>query len=130
MYNDNRIWQCIKGYNGYEYSNDGLLRSMKNFNVNPMGKLLKRYHDKKGYYYMLSDNNNDRKKVYETEIMYILQTDQNPILRRTYETDIGSRNRLVYRPKQKINLNNIVHPRFTIVDDGKINTKRKALIFY
>ena len=130
MYNDNRIWQCIKGYNGYEYSNDGLLRSMKNFNVNPMGKLLKRYHDKKGYYYMLSDNNNDRKKVYETEIMYIVQTDQNPILRRTYETDIGSRNRLVYRPKQKINLNNIVHPRFTIVDDGKINTKRKALIFY
>ena len=50
-YDDNRRWICINGYNGYEYSNDGLLRSMKNFKVNPMGKLLKKYKNKKGDVY-------------------------------------------------------------------------------
>ena len=63
-YDDNRRWICINGYNGYEYSNDGLLRSMKNFKVNPMGKLIKKYKNKKGYYYILSDDSNNRKKVY------------------------------------------------------------------
>ena len=47
-YDDNRQWICINGYNGYEYSNDGLLRSMKNFKVNPTGKLIKKYRDKNG----------------------------------------------------------------------------------
>ena len=43
FYDDNRRWICINGYNGYEYSNDGLLRSMKNYKQNPYGKLLKKY---------------------------------------------------------------------------------------
>ena len=67
-YEDNRQWICIEGYNGYEYSNDGLLRSMKNFKVNPMGKLIKKYKDKKGYYFILSNNSNERVKVYNNTL--------------------------------------------------------------
>lgn len=120
FYDDNRRWICINGYNGYEYSNDGLLRSMKNFKVNPTGKLLKKYKNKKGYYYILSDNNNQRKKVYEQEIIDIINSDKVPRIRRTYETDIDARNRIFTKPrtsKQKINLNKYVGiPKFTIID--------------
>lgn len=129
-YDDDRRWICIKGYNGYEYSNDGLLRSMKNFKVNPIGKLIKKYKNKKGYYFILSDDNNQRKKVYEQEIINIINSDKNPIIRRTYETDIDARNRIFTksRTSRKINPNKYIGiPKFTIIDKPK---KRKAIHFY
>ena len=130
-YDDNRRLICINGYNGYEYSNDGLLRSMKNFKVNPMGKLLKKYKNKKGYYYILSDDNNNRKKVYEQEILDIIRSDKVPRIRRTYETDIDARNRIFTKPRtsrQKINLDKYIGiPKFSIIDKPK---KKKAIRFY
>ena len=130
-YYDNRQWICINGYNGYEYSNDGLLRSMKNFKVNPTGKLIKKYKDKHGYYYFLSDDSNERKKVYEQEIRNIIASDPVPRIRRTYETDIDSRNRILAKPRlkqQKIKLKQYVGiPKFTIIDE---KPKRKAIYFY
>ena len=130
-YDDNRRWICINGYNGYEYSNDGLLRSMKNFKVNPMGKLLKKYKKKKGYYYILSDDNNNRKKVYEQEILDIIRSDKVPRIRRTYETDIDARNRIFTKPRtsrQKINLDKYIGiPKFSIIDKPN---KKKAIRFY
>ena len=132
-YEDNRQWICIEGYNGYEYSNDGLLRSMKNFKVNPMGKLIKKYKDKKGYYFILSNNSNERVKVYEQEIINIIRSDKNPSIRKTYETNIGSRNRILSKPKhpkKKINLNGYVGiPKFTVIDEEKPK-KEKAIYFY
>ena len=132
-YEDNRQWICIEGYNGYEYSNDGLLRSMKNFKVNPMGKLIKKYKDKKGYYFILSNNSNERVKVYEQEIINIIRSDKNPSIRKTYETNIGSRNRILSKPKhhkKKINLNGYVGiPKFTVIDEEK-KKKEKAIYFY
>ena len=132
-YEDNRQWICIEGYNGYEYSNDGLLRSMKNFKVNPMGKLIKKYKDKKGYYFILSNNSNERVKVYEQEIINIIRSDKNPSIRKTYETNIGSRNRILSKPKhpkKKINLNGYVGiPKFTVIDEEKTK-KEKAIYFY
>ena len=132
-YEDNRQWICIEGYNGYEYSNDGLLRSMKNFKVNPMGKLIKKYKDKKGYYFILSNNSNEREKVYEQEIINIIRSDKNPSIRKTYETNIGSRNRILSKPKhpkKKINLNGYVGiPKFTVIDEEKPK-KEKAIYFY
>lgn len=132
-YEDNRQWICIEGYNGYEYSNDGLLRSMKNFKVNPMGKLIKKYKDKKGYYFILSNNSNERTKVYEQEIIDIVRSDKNPSIRKTYETNIGSRNRILSKPKhskKKINLNGYVGiPKFTVIDEEK-SKKEKAIYFY
>lgn len=131
-YDDNRRWICINGYNGYEYSNDGLLRSMKNFKVNPMGKLIKKYKNKKGYYYILSDDNNNRKKVYEQEILDIIRSDKIPRIRRTYQTDIDARNRIFTKPrtsKQKIELNkNVGIPKFTVVDEKP--KKEEAIYFY
>ena len=133
-YDDNRQWICINGYNGYEYSNDGLLRSMKNFKVNPTGKLIKKYRDKKGYYFILSDNSNERKKVYEDEIRYIIANDKIPRVRRTYETDIDSRNRILKKPrkrKSKINLDEYVGiPKFGIFDEKPTKKSKNAIHFY
>lgn len=132
-YYDNRQWICINGYNGYEYSNDGLLRSMKNFKVNPTGKLIKKYKDKKGYYYMLTNNSNEREKVYEVDILNIIANDKIPRIRKTYETDIDSRNRILTKPKkkkQKINLDGYVGiPKFTIVGEPMKKSK-DAIYFY
>ena len=132
-YTDNRQWICINGYNGYEYSNDGLLRSMKNFKVNPTGKLIKKYKDKKGYYYMLSNNSNEREKVYESTILNIIAKDKNPRYRATYLTDIDSRNRILSKPKKrkkKINLDNYLGiPKFTVVGEP-VKKSKNAIYFY
>ena len=104
---------------------------MKNFKVNPMGKLIKKYKNKKGYYYILSDDNNNRKKVYEQEILDIIRSDKVPRIRRTYETDIDARNRIFTKPRtsrQKINLDKYIGiPKFSIIDKPN---KKKAIRFY
>ena len=134
-YYDNRQWICINGYNGYEYSNDGLLRSMKNFKVNPTGKLIKKYRDKKGYYFILSNNSNEREKVYEADIIKIISNDKIPRIRGTYDTDIDSRNRVLSKPKKrkkKIDLNRYIGiPKFTVIDRKPEKKKSiNAIHFY
>ncbi len=134
-----RYWQCIKGYNGYEYSNDGLLRSMKNYKKYPYGKLLVKYKESNGkFYFFLSNNSNERVKVYEEDIIKIIKSDKNPIYRENYQTDISSRNTVLVKPRKKKNTaplkQNIGIPKFSVVDEdnnsfkstGKIN----PLIFY
>lgn len=121
-----RIWYCIPNYNGYEYSNDGLLRSMKNYIKNPYGVLLKKYQDrKKKSYYYLSDNENNRCKVYEEDIIYLIQTTPNVKTRGTYQTDISSRNKLVPTKYQKKKNDYVGIPKFTIIDE-----KKNAIRFY
>lgn len=131
MNDEDRIWYCIKGYNGYELSNDGLLRSMKNFKKNPQGKLIKKYKDKIGYYYYLTNDNNDRVKIYEDHIKRIVRDDRSKIRRRTEDTDIASRNKLAPSQRKK-KQNYIGIPKFTIIDESLYNYKPKknAIYFY
>ena len=67
MYNDIMNWQWyrIPGFNGYEYNFENkVVRSIKNFNVNPMGKLIKKYKDGSGHFYKMSNLQNEVEKVY------------------------------------------------------------------
>lgn len=72
VYN-NRLWYFIPGYNGYEISNDGYVRSMKHWRKYPFGILLK--HDK-NYIYTLTNNNNERKKLHYDEIVRLSRSDE------------------------------------------------------
>ena len=56
----NCMWYRIPSYNGYEYNFDNkVVRSLKNFKVNPMGKLIKKYEDDYGnHYYKMSNMQN------------------------------------------------------------------------
>ena len=124
--NCERIWYCIPNYNGYEYSNDGLLRSMKNYIKNPYGQMIKKYFNKKNEgYFFLSDNENNRCKVYEKDIINLIKMTPNVKTRGTYETDISSRNKLVPTKYQKKKHEYIGIPKFTIIDE-----KKQAIRFY
>lgn len=117
--NYEKIWICIKKYNGYEISTDGIVRSMKNYMKYPTGIFIKRYKDSKGYYYFLTNNSNEREKVYVEDLLELVNNDPNPIRRQFYDTDISSRNKIINKSKKKKidNKEFIGIPRFTIIDE-------------
>lgn len=128
-----RIWIQINGYNGYEWSNDELLRSMKNFNKYPQGNLLKKYKDKKGYYFLVTDNSNNKVKLYVDDII-IITTDKNSnqYKRGQYQTNIGSRNKVLVnkkKKKSKIDLNDNYVTKFTILQSEEPKNK-EAIYFF
>lgn len=97
MYNDIMNWQWyrIPGFNGYEYNFENkVVRSIKNFNVNPMGKLIKKYKDGSGHFYKMSNLQNEVEKVYIDEIEAMINGDPLKRALPTNCTNIGSRNRL------------------------------------
>lgn len=121
-----QLWYCLKDYNGYEYSCDGYLRSMKNYIKNPQGKLIKKYKPKKGEpYYRISNNHNERVKVYESEIRAMIRNKQYTAVRRTNDTDISSRNILEPTKRQKQNNVYVGIPKFTIIKE-----KKNAVFFF
>lgn len=132
--NYSRIWTCINGYNGYEWSNDGLLRSMKNFNKYPQGNLIRKYVDKKGEYFILSDNSNNRVKLYIDEIIKITtDPSRNQLSRGQYQTDIGSRNMMLIKKKKKSKIDlkeNIGIPKFNFLLDTEPENNVQAIYFF
>jgi len=74
IYNDDQIWYRIKGFRGYEISNKGVIRSLKHFKKYPYGILIQPVNEKKDIF-VLSDNNNVRKRLNRNEI-YKLRDEQ------------------------------------------------------
>ena len=86
-------WYRISGYNGYEYNFDHkIVRSIKNYKVNPMGKLIKKYSDTKGDFYKISNMQNEVCKVYVSEIEDIIKNDPHKVAMATNETNLSPRN--------------------------------------
>lgn len=86
-------WYRISGYNGYEYNFDHkIVRSIKNYKVNPMGKLIKKYNDTKGDFYKMSNMQNEVCKVYISEIEDIIKNDPHKVAMATNETNLSPRN--------------------------------------
>jgi hypothetical protein len=86
-------WYRISGYNGYEYNFDHkIVRSIKNYKVNPMGKLIKKYSDTKGDFYKMSNMQNEVCKVYVSEIEDIIKNDPHKVAMATNETNLSPRN--------------------------------------
>ena len=92
-------WYRIPGFNGYEYNFENkIVRSIKNYKVNPYGKLIKKYENSDGYFYKMSNMQNEVEKVYIDEIEAMINGDPLKKALPTNCTNMGSRN-IVTRKK-------------------------------
>lgn len=106
-------WYYIPGFNGYEISNTGIVRSMKHYRkykfgilirpkevTNPMELFTNTYSE---LTYELSDNNNERQVIKRSELQYLASTNPYHVQgypRRTIITDIASRNQRIFIQKK------------------------------
>ena len=96
-------WYRIPGYNGYEYNFEcKVVRSIKNYKVNPMGVFIKKYFDTKGEFYKMSNMQNKVCKVYVSEIETLINNDPHKVAIATNETNLSPRN-IVTRNKFRNN---------------------------
>lgn len=119
--NHPRLWYYIPGYNGYEVSDDGYVRSMKHFKRYPYGLLIQAKVGKKSgeIYFEMSDDNNIRKRVSLNEIKHRAANNQYTIgnyPRRTCVTDLTSRNKILCRPYDTVTHQRQFVPKFTIIE--------------
>ena len=114
-------WYRIPGYNGYEYNFENkIVRSIKNFNVNPMGRLIKKYSDGSGDFYKMSNMHNEVEKVYINEIEALIKEDPLKRALPTSCTNMGSRN-IVTRKKKNYKNDPMTETYFPDFDDMIIN---------
>lgn len=146
IFDDNRYWFYIPGFNGYEISNDNYIRSMKHYRRYPYGILIspvKRepYGSSCDPLFELSDDNNQRQRIRLSQLAYLAASNQYAVAgypRKTIITDTGSRNKFVKNKdgiyckvyngpvrgggKNSIStspIDNTVHyAKFTIIQDG------------
>lgn len=102
IFDNTRYWLYIPGFNGYEVSNDGYVRSMKHYVKYPCGILIKpvniKSKDSCDPLYELSDDNNKRQRIHLSDIMQLAIKSQYSIggyPRATMSTYSGSRNKWV-----------------------------------
>lgn len=132
IYDANRLWYYIPGWNGYELSNDGYVRSMKHFKKYPYGILITPVKNSSGNIknpedptFEMSDNNNDRRKVHLSELKALAANNTHRVAgypRATIVSDPFSRNERHFTQKKKNRVkpaDNTVHSfaRFTIIDE-------------
>ena len=73
IYDTNRVWLAIPGYNGYEISNDNIVRSMKHFKKYPYGiQIQPANKDVADPVYTMSNNDNKRVNVKLSEILALV----------------------------------------------------------
>ena len=132
IYEPSRVWYYIPGYNGYEVSNDGYLRSMKHYRRYPYGIMINPIKMKDGSIrcpqdpiFELSDNNNERQRIHLSQLMHLALTNPYTVSgypRATIITDTSSRNdRHFVKKSIKIPpIDNTAHyAKFTIISDGE-----------
>ena len=127
-----REWYYIMGYNGYEMSNDGYIRSMKHYKRYPYGLLIQPKKNGKGEVinpenpiYTLSNNNNERCTLHLSEIKQICESINQKKVggypRPTKMVDIASRNQRAFinisSDEKPIDNTLYFYPSFTITDD-------------
>lgn len=131
-----RYWMFLPGFNGYEISNDGYIRSMKHYRKYPFGLLIQPKKDKNGNIicpedptYELSTNQNERVAIKLSQLQYLAETNEYQITgypRRTCITDISPRNQQIFIKKRNIKpefSKERFFPKFNIIreDELKIN---------
>ena len=121
IHDPNRVWLYIPGFNGYEISNDGYIRSIKHWRKYPFGILIQPRSNKKDTepIYNITNDNNERVNISYSEIYRLAHSVTNitpGYPRKTIETNVGSRNQkcTIKRPPKQVD--NTVHSvRFTII---------------
>lgn len=138
-YNDDQLWYPILNFNGYEVSNYGNVRSLKNFNRYPFGTFCRYKINKKSeIIYELSTNNNERVSISLTEILELSEKmmrsyPMNNYPRYTCYVDNQSRNKRMFINFQKVSKNHkskrkpvpirkeeTFFPSFTVIQDKDI----------
>lgn len=77
IYDQNRLWYGIPGYNGYQVSTDNIVRSMKHYKKYPFGILLRPSKTlNEVNYYQLTNSQNERVTVSLTEIKELVAGDE------------------------------------------------------
>lgn len=114
-----RLWYYIPGFNGYEISSDGYIRSMKHWRKYPTGILIRT--DKSGRY-ELSDNHNKRVKITGPELQQLAMNNKSkqPFYpRKTYQCDDSSRNHraFIVRDPEPVHVEKRFMPHFTVIED-------------
>lgn len=111
-----RKWYAIPGYNGYELSTDGIVRSMKLFRKYPYGILIK--PDKSGKY-TISNSNNQRTTLSIPEMLQLINSDEYSKAYPRYTTDLyhNSRNQSCTVVREPKHIDKEMHsPKFTIIN--------------
>ena len=128
---DDIWWLYIPGFNGYEVSTTGIIRSMKHYRKYPFGILIQPKKDRNGKVinpqdptYELSNNQNERVAIKLSQILYLAKTNPYHITgypRRTCITDISPRNQRCFIKKEIKTLpgfnNKQFFPKFNIIKD-------------
>ena len=123
-----RWWYYIPGFNGYEISNDGYLRSMKHYRTYPFGILVKRKKDGVDPSYELTGNDGERHLIHHSQIVHLVNTSEYKVAgypRQTCITNYGGRidNRLTHKNLDRINnsktkLDTLHYHKFRVVENG------------
>lgn len=91
--NDKSIkWYDIPGFNGYQLSTTGHIRSLKHFKKYPFGMLIKHQNG----YFTLTDCNNKRTRISYNKICELVNSDEHSLAypMDTINTSHSSRNRV------------------------------------
>lgn len=103
IHDRNRVWYYIPGFNGYEVSNDGYIRSMKHYLRYPYGILIspvtrEPYGSSCDPLFEISDDNNVRRRIRLSQLIHLAMTSNYRAAgypRHTIITDPTSRNKYI-----------------------------------
>ena len=130
--NEPRMWSYIPGFRGYELSDDGYVRSTKNFNVYPYGMLLRPVSSKDGNTFILSNDDNKRIRISVNQLKELVKNDKFKragFPRSTVLNNASSRNQQAFikrEPKPRPSDEKFM-PRFTIVHETEVISKGNPL---
>lgn len=118
---DTQLWYYIPGFNGYEISDQHIVRSMKHYRQYPFGILLggKSIIENSqivDILYTLSNNQNQRVKVSGEELWRLAMDNPDKpssYPRRTFQTDISSRNNFTHKETNNQG-EKLITPKFTM----------------
>lgn len=132
IFTDIQEWNPIKGFNGYEVSNLGYVRSLKKFKKHPYGVLINPIETKRKVIYVLTDNNNMRRRLTIEEII-ALKDDKytsstinpiNAVFSRNQRHFINfeevrnvNKDEYVHRNPNNIGTEELFMPKFTVIDE-------------
>ena len=102
----NNDWQHIPGFNGYMINSDGFVLSFKNFRKYPNGQYLKHTNG----YYVLSNNQNERKRMHYSELLDLCNNTDKHIAADPNKTYKGSRNLIRPAKDGKVHISQFFKP--------------------
>ena len=125
---ENRWWYYIPGFNGYELSHDGYIRSMKHYRKYPFGILIKPKQDGQDPSFELTGNDGERYNIHLSQIAHLVKTSTYDVAgypRQTCITNYGGRidNRLTIKNLDRVNknktkLDTLHYHKFRVVENG------------